>query len=133
MQWSNEKNKGFSDADADMLYLPVDCSDDAPTVEAQQGNGESVYENLRSLIALRKANPELSNDSEFEVVYAKSHEYPFVYKRGSFTAFINPSDEDKTVEIDTEGMKEYFFIGGFEINENNVVIRSRSFLLLRKE
>ena len=133
MQWNNDKNKGFSDADADMLYLPVDYSDDAPTVENQEGNGESIYENMRSLIALRRANPELSNDSEFEVVYAKANEYPFVYKRGSFTAFINPSDEDKTVEFDTEGTKEYYFIGGFEINEDNVVIRSRSFLLLRHE
>ena len=133
MQWSSEKNLGFSDADPEMLYLPVDYSDDAPTVEAQEGRGDSIYENIRSLIALRRANPELANDSEFEVVLSKSGEYPFVYKRGSFTAFINPSDEDKTVDFDTEGMKEYFFIGGFEINENNVVIRNRSFLLLRHE
>ena len=88
---------------------------------------------MKSLIALRKGNPELANDSDFAIVYAKEKEYPFVYKRGSFTAFINPSDEDKTVDFDTDGMKEYYFIGGFEINEDHVVIRSRSFLLLRHE
>ena len=73
------------------------------------------------------------NDSDFEPVYAKSHEYPFVYRRGSFTAFVNPSDEDKTIGFDTDGAKEYYFLGGYEIGENNVTIRSRSFLLLRHE
>lgn len=133
MQWNHEKNLGFSDADEDMLYLPLDYSEDYPTVEDQEGVGGTIYENIKSLIALRKANPELANDSEFEIVYAKEKEYPFVYKRGSFTAFINPCDEDKTVEFDTDGMKEYYFLGGYEIHEDNVVIRNRSFLLLRHE
>ena len=133
MQWSHEKNLGFSDADEDMLYLPLDYSEGYPTVEDQAGVGGSIYENLKSLIALRKANPELMNESDFEIVYAKEKEYPFVYKRGSFTAFINPSDEDKTVEFNADGMKEYYFLGGYEIGKDSVIIRSRSFLLLRKE
>ena len=73
------------------------------------------------------------NESDFEIVYAKEKEYPFVYKRGSFTAFINPSGEDKTIVFDNEGMKEYYFLGGYELGENQVTIRSRSFLLLRHE
>ena len=133
MQWNREKNMGFSDCDEDMLYLPVDYSEGSPTVSDQIGDGASVYENLKNLISLRKANPELANDSGFEVVYAKSHEFPFVYRRGSFTAFVNPSDEDKTIEFDTDGAKEYYFLGGYEIGENSVTIRSRSFLLLRHE
>ncbi|WP_407383621.1 alpha-amylase family glycosyl hydrolase [Ruminococcus sp.] len=133
MQWNHEKNLGFSDADEDMLYLPLDYSEGYPTVADQQGVGGSIYENLKSLIALRKANPELSNDSEFEIVYAQEKTYPFVYKRGSFTAFINPSDEDHTVPYETDGAKEYFFLGGYELGEEQVIIRSRSFLLLRHE
>ena len=133
MQWSHEKNLGFSDADEDMLYLPLYYSEGYPTVEDQQGVGGSIYENMKSLIALRRANPELMNDSEFEIVYAKEKEYPFVFKRGSFTAFFNPSDKDKTVEFETEGTKEYYFLGGYEIHEDSVLIRSRSFLLLRHE
>ena len=133
MQWAHEKNLGFSDADEDMLYLPLDYSEGFPTVQDQQGVGGSIYENLKSLIALRRANPELSNDSDFEIVYAKEKEYPFVFRRGSFTAFFNPSNEDKTVEFDTEGAKEYYFLGGYELGEDSVIIRSRSFLLLRHE
>jgi maltose alpha-D-glucosyltransferase/alpha-amylase len=133
MQWNHEKNMGFSDADEDMLYLPLDYSEGSPTVEDQQGVGGSIFENLKSLIALRKANPELMNESGFEVVYARAKEYPFVYRRGSFTAFINPSDDDKTIDYDTNGAKEYYFLGGYEINEHSVTIRSRSFLLIRHE
>ena len=36
MQWSSDKNRGFSTADSSKLYLPVDSSPDAPTVENQQ-------------------------------------------------------------------------------------------------
>ena len=43
MQWSHEKNLGFSDADEDMLYLPLDYSEGFPTVEDQIGDGTSIY------------------------------------------------------------------------------------------
>ena len=131
MQWSREKNMGFSDADEDMLYLPLDHSEGAPTVEDQQGNPDSVFENLKALIALRKANPELSNDSEFEVVYAQSHAFPFVYRRGSFTAFVNPSDEPASVDYRLNGADIIHTIGGYEDSGKTVTICPRSFLLIR--
>lgn len=132
MQWNNEKNMGFSDADEDMLYLPVDKSEGSPTVESQMGADGSIYENLKALIAIRKANPELMNDSEFEVVYAKSKEYPFVYRRGSFTVFVNPSDDDKTIDYSLNGAMEVYVLGGYEANDSAVTVRSRSFLLVKQ-
>lgn len=131
MQWNGEKNCGFSDADTDMLYLPVDDREDAPTVENQQGRDGSIYENLRALITLRRENPELSNDSEFEVVYAKSHEYPFVYRRGSFTAFVNPSDDDKVLDYRLNGAGIVYNLGGYEADEDTVTVKARSFLLIK--
>ena len=131
MQWNNEKNMGFSDADEDMLYLPVDKSENAPTVADQQGDPDSVFENLKALIALRKANPELSNDSDFEVVYAQSHAFPFVYRRGSFTAFVNPSDEPATVDYRLNGADIIYTLGCFEDGGKTVTVCPRSFLLIR--
>lgn len=131
MQWNSEKNLGFSDADEDMLYLPVDKSDAAPTVENQKGRDGSIYENLRSLIYIRKENPELSNDSEFEIVYARHNEYPFVYRRGSFTAFVNPSDEDREIDYAANSAFVKYAIGGYDIKEHTVKICARSFLLLK--
>ena len=131
MQWSSEKNAGFSDADEDMLYLPVDKGDDAPTVESQQGVDGSLYENLRALIALRKANPSLMNDSGFEVVYAEENQYPFAYRRGEFTAFVNPSDDDRTIAYTAGDSEIAYVIGGCELGEDTVTIKGRSFLLLK--
>ena len=131
MQWNSEKNLGFSDADSDMLYLPVDKSEDAPTVLSQQGVSGSIYENLKAVIALRKQYRELSNDSDFEVVYAKENEYPFVYRRGEFIIFVNPSDDKKTLEFDTKGKSEIYSIGKYEITPSSVTIGDRSFLIIR--
>ena len=131
MQWDHTKNLGFSDADEDMLYLPVDDRDEAPTVESQTGTQGSIYENLKALIALRKEFPELSNDSEFEIVYAKSHDYPFAYRRGSFVAFVNPSDDDRTIEYRMDGAEIAYIIGGWSADENTVTVNARSFLLIR--
>lgn len=131
MQWSHEKNLGFSDADADMLYLPVDPSQDAPTVEDQQGKDGSIYENLRTLIALRRDNPALANDSDFEVVYAESKRYPFVYRRGAFTVFVNPSDTAATVDYRLNGAEIVYQIGEYEAAPDTVTVCPRSFLLIR--
>ena len=131
MQWNREKNMGFSDADEDMLYLPVDKSEGSPTVEDQQGQEGSIYENLKALIALRKANPELMNDSCFEIVYEAPKAYPFAYRRGSFTAFVNPSDDDKAIDYRLDGAEIAYLIGGYEADDNTVTIRSRSFLLVK--
>ena len=35
MQWKTGKNSGFSSANKEDLYLPIDESEDAPTVEKQ--------------------------------------------------------------------------------------------------
>lgn len=131
MQWSGDKNMGFSDCDEDMLYLPLDRSEGSPTVESQQGVPGSIYENLKALIAIRKANPELMNDSEFEVVFAQSHTYPLVYRRGSFTAFVNPSDNAVTVEYRLNGADTVYTIGGYEDHGREVTVYPRSFLLVK--
>ena len=131
MQWDNTKNMGFSDADEDMLYLPIDKSEGSPSVESQKGNDDSIYENLRRLIALRKANPSLMNDSEFEVVHAESRGFPFVYRRGEFTVFVNPSDNAAAAEYRLNGAEEAYVIGGYESDGITVTLCPRSFLLVR--
>ncbi len=132
MQWSYEKNAGFSDCDEDMLYLPIDKSEGAPNVESQQNDPGSIYANLKALLALRKANPSLRNDSDLEVVYAKSHGFPFVYRRGEFTVFVNPSDNDEQVDYDMNGAEVVYVLGGYENHGSSVRICSRSFLLIKQ-
>ncbi len=56
MQWDGTANHGFSTAAADALYLPVDTADDAPTVEAQQADPNSLLHAVKSLLAFRHAH-----------------------------------------------------------------------------
>ena len=58
MQWSGDRNAGFSDANRQRLYLPVitdpEYHYEAVNVEAQQANPQSLLWWMKRLIALRK-------------------------------------------------------------------------------
>jgi maltose alpha-D-glucosyltransferase/alpha-amylase len=69
MQWSQDKNLGFSTGDASKLYLPVDPSPDAPNVATQEKNPNSLLNKTRRLIALHHSEPALANYSEFVPLY----------------------------------------------------------------
>jgi maltose alpha-D-glucosyltransferase / alpha-amylase len=64
MQWSADKNAGFSRANPQRLYLPVivdpEYHYEAVNVEAQQANPHSRLWWLRRVIALRKRHPAFS-------------------------------------------------------------------------
>ena len=67
MQWSSDRNAGFSDANRQRLYLPVvtdpEYHHEAINVEAQQANPQSLYWWMKRLIALRKRHPAFGRGS----------------------------------------------------------------------
>lgn len=67
MQWSADRNAGFSRANAQRLYLPViidpEYHYEAVNVEAQQNNPHSLLWWMKRLIALRKRYKALSRGS----------------------------------------------------------------------
>ena len=83
MQWTSGKNKGFSTADPDKLYLSVDTTEDAPNVEDQEKDSRSLLNRVRKLIRLKKQEKALTAYAEFVPVYAKKNTYPFVYARAN--------------------------------------------------
>jgi maltose alpha-D-glucosyltransferase/alpha-amylase len=98
MQWSIEKNAGFSDADAESLYLPVSPSPERPNVAEQESDPDSLLNRVKELIHLRHALPALSADAEFEVVYAESGKLPFVYS-------MSKSDQKLIIAINPSGQR----------------------------
>ena len=88
MQWNGDKNFGFSDCDE--TYLPVDTSSDAPHVEKQLADENSLINYVKTLIKLRKENRNLWADVGFEVIDTG---YPFIYQRGDVLIVINPKDQ----------------------------------------
>lgn len=123
MQWSRSMNAGFSSASPDKLYLPIDDSEDRPDVKSQMEKEDSLLNEIRRLICLRKENSALSNTSEIEFL---SEDYPLVYKRKSLeqtmTVIINPVSS-KTEISGIMGDILYSVGGSAHITQkNNVVI-----------
>jgi len=81
MQWSKGRNLGFSTAPAERLYLPVDPADDAPVVELQELDPDSLLNRTRRLIQLRHTEPALAAYAEFVPLFAREGKYPFIYAR----------------------------------------------------
>jgi maltose alpha-D-glucosyltransferase/alpha-amylase len=67
MQWSADRNAGFSRANPQQLYMPVVIGSEyhyeSLNVEAQQDNPRSLLWWMKRLIALRKRSPALSRGS----------------------------------------------------------------------
>ena len=103
MQWTPGKNLGFSAADAEELYLPVDMAEDAPNVADQEKESNSLLNRVRKLIALRKKEKALSAYAEFVPVYAQKDTYPFVYARAHgdehILVVLNPRAEAASAEF----------------------------------
>jgi maltose alpha-D-glucosyltransferase/alpha-amylase len=103
MQWNSNKNLGFSKTESDRLYLPVDSTSDAPTVESQQNDPQSLLNRVRHLIQLRKTEPALTAYAEFVPVFAHENSYPFVFIRAAgnqiILAVFNPAERHETAEF----------------------------------
>lgn len=138
MQWDNSKNHGFSDAPEDKLYLPVDNSEDAPTVENQRSDPNSLYNVVKELTSIRHQYMDLWADGNFEVIYAEKDEFPFVFKRGNLVIGINPSDKKASASLTEEAytrkdgsksktLTKVYGIGDAELNSNTLNMKPQSF------
>lgn len=130
MQWNRGKNLGFSTAEKEKLYLPIDQSDCAPTVEAQEYDGDSLLNTIRAVLKLRHQNPELGAEPNFEVVYAEENQYPFVFRRGSFIVAVNPAAKPVDISLRVTG-KPVFQIGNSVLENDHLVMQGQSFAIFK--
>lgn len=128
MQWDSTENYGFSEGCNDALYLPADDSADAPTVENQSADPNSLLNTVKHILALRHSCDSLKADSDFEVVYAKKKKMPFIYRRGELLAVVNPSMHRAEAVIPYSTFKEkLFLIGDADIRGNKAAVLPQSF------
>ena len=134
MQWDNTANHGFSTAEADKLYLPVDTAADAPTVADQQADPESLLNTVKSLLAFRHAHADLDSDAPFEVLYApkaKGDYRPFVWQRGDLICAVNPAGVSIELPLElAEDLKIQYTIGKAEIVNDTLSLGAQSFAVL---
>jgi glycosidase len=120
MQWTSGKNDGFSTADPEKLYLPVDTAADAPNVADQEKDPNSLLNRVKKLIALRKREKALAAYAEFVPVYAKENTYPFIYARANgdskLLVLLNPAARDTEAAFSIQpGIKHMKLIAGTEL------------------
>lgn len=131
MQWNSTKNLGFSSCDKDKLYLPVDESENAVTAENQMKDENGFYKVVTDVIALRKKYDDLSNDGDFEVVYAEKNKYPFIYKRGKFIIGVNPSKNTVSVPYKSEIEQFVYKIGESSFDNSQFTLTPQSFFIAK--
>ena len=116
MQWSTERNAGFSTVkSAKKLYLPVDNAPQFPNVAEQENDPNSVLSYVKGLLKLRAAIPALGVEGEWKYVGDLDNPYPMIYARtlGSekYVVVFNPADREVDGSIAPMGKKAEWVYG----------------------
>jgi maltose alpha-D-glucosyltransferase/alpha-amylase len=120
MQWSDGTNAGFSSADPDRLYLPVDPDPARPTVADQLEQPDSLLHLVRRLIALRAEHADLRGRATTRVLHAG---YPFAYLRGErHLVVVNPRAAAASVDLVIAPGAELLLGEGARVNGTSVEI-----------
>ena len=112
MQWDDTPNSGFSCAFEDKMYIKMDPDPDRPTVESQLADENSILNEIKELITIRKAHSALLNTASVEFL---TETYPLIYRRKSadesILVIINPADKKVKCPIEVKGDIIYRFGG----------------------
>lgn len=116
MQWDGTPNAGFSSAPAEKLYISQDGSPDRPTVEKQMADENSLYNEVKRLIAVRMEHPALRSRGGIEFLNSGKNAYPLAYLRTSadekILVIINPADREAEFECDYAPCGTVYSFGG---------------------
>lgn len=107
MQWDSSETCGFSTANPDKLYIPVNKDHSWNNVESQLNDPNSVLNYTKALIALRLSTPALGGNSDWEILGDMEREYPMVYSRSDgkrkYIIAVNPSGNKVSVNFAKQG------------------------------
>jgi maltose alpha-D-glucosyltransferase/alpha-amylase len=131
MQWSKSENAGFSEASCEKIYLPVDDNPDAPNVENQINEKDSLLNIVKDVVKLRHDNESLQADGCFDLLYAESGKYPLVYRRGDFVIAVNPSNNIVSAPVAANGSVVYSIGGEADISDINIKMAPQSFVTIK--
>jgi maltose alpha-D-glucosyltransferase / alpha-amylase len=136
MQWSADRNAGFSRANRQRLYLPVitdpEYHYETVNVEAQQGNPHSIYSWTKRLIALRKRHRAFGRGS-LELLRPENRKvlaYIRKYESEQILCVANLSRFLQAVELDLSKWKGLVPIELFSSNEMPVIGDNPYFLTM---
>jgi maltose alpha-D-glucosyltransferase/alpha-amylase len=136
MQWSADRNAGFSRANRQRLYLPVitdpEYHYETVNVEAQQGNPHSTLSWMKRLIALRKRHRSFGRGT-LELLRPENRKvlaYVRAYQSEQILCVANLSRFLQAVELDLSRWKGMVPVELFSSNEMPVIGDGPYFLTL---
>ena len=133
MQWDDSKNAGFSDGPKESLYIPQDPDENRPTVAKQIKEEDSLLNEVKKLIEIRKAHKALMNSGEIRFICNGAMGEPLAYIRWAdgetILVVVNPTDREFELDI-----KDVFCEGEFlyqigekpTFTEGKIVIKKMS-------
>jgi maltose alpha-D-glucosyltransferase/alpha-amylase len=128
MQWDNSTNAGFSSAPSEKLYIRQDKAPDRPTVSEQINDVNSLYSEVKRLIAVRQSHKALLSKGEIEFIYAEKNAYPLAYLRSSgdekILVVINPANREASFDCGYAPKEKIYGFGGEIMYENGVITAS---------
>jgi maltose alpha-D-glucosyltransferase/alpha-amylase len=105
MQWDNNINAGFSDADPEELYAPVIDSGDYSYTEInvalEKENTDSLLNKMKHLVAIRKSNPIFAL-GEYEFLAKEQTQFLVIhrhYKDENFICIHNLTGTENTLTL----------------------------------
>lgn len=133
MQWDDSKNAGFSTADADKLYIPIDPDAFRPNAKAQIEDMDSLRGEVKKLIAVRQAHKPLQNLGDIEFISDGSKGKPLAYIRSfeneKILVVINPSNESQEISLKYKVSDIVYSFGKeAEIKDNSIKVNGVSAL-----
>ena len=131
MQWDNTTNAGFSSAPKEMLYMKQDESEDRPTVKQQINDPDSLLNEIKKLIKIRKQHKALQNRGDIKFIFAEKEKYPLAYIRSfegeNILVVVNPSDKEVSFNSEIVSPKSIYNFGDEIItNDGRVVVPEKS-------
>lgn len=98
MQWDGSVNAGFGNSPKSALYIQQDESANIPTVKDQLEDPNSLLNEVKRLIKIRRTNKALQSRGEIEFIHYEKNSYPLAYIRSDgcerMLVVINPSDNE---------------------------------------
>ena len=127
MQWSPDRNAGFSSANPHSLYLPVildpEYSYESVNVEMQRRNTSSLFWFMKRIINLRKSFKAFGRgDMQFiPVENPKVLAFTRTYQDETLLIIANLSKHSQPAEIDLKAYKGYIPVEAFSKNQFPVI------------
>lgn len=126
MQWDFSTNAGFSSAPSNRLYIPLDRDPNRPNVKEQESDENSLLNEIRRIIAVRREHSALGNLGEIKFVYCEKNEYPLAYLRSSesekILVVINPAARETSFDTELKVGSEIYTYGGKIRSEGGKII-----------